>query len=104
MLHGKFYTRFCTTIFIAGWYLIASCGNKNQAGVGKGNAAAMATAPKSYGVIAIIPRRTVINSEFPAIIQGQQNVEIRPKIDGYMQALYVDEGSVVKKGQLLFRI
>jgi membrane fusion protein (multidrug efflux system) len=31
-------------------------------------------------------------------------VEIRPKIDGYMQALYVDEGSVVKKGQLLFRI
>jgi membrane fusion protein (multidrug efflux system) len=43
-------------------------------------------------------------SEFPATVQGQQNVEIRPKIDGYMQAIYVDEGAVVKKGQLLFRI
>jgi membrane fusion protein (multidrug efflux system) len=51
-----------------------------------------------------VPSQTVLISEFPATIQGQQNVEIRPKIDGYMQALYVDEGSVVQKGQLLFKI
>ena len=56
------------------------------------------------GVITIVPRTTVIYSDFPATIQGQQNVEIRPQIDGYMKGIYVDEGSVVKKGQLLFRI
>jgi membrane fusion protein (multidrug efflux system) len=73
--------------------LLASCGNKS-------NTAAPPEA-KPYGVITIVPRTTVIYSDFPATIQGQQNVEIRPQIDGYMQALYVDEGSVVKKGQLL---
>jgi membrane fusion protein, multidrug efflux system len=82
--------------FAACLCLLASCGNKSS------------TAPPStarpYGVIAIVPRATVIYSDFPATIQGQQNVEIRPQIDGYIQALYVDEGSVVKKGQLLFRI
>lgn len=81
-------------------WLLSSCGNKNQTGAAKGNS----DSAKSYGVISIMPRKTVILSDFPAIIQGQQNVEIRPKIDGYMQDIYVDEGSVVKKGQLLFRI
>ena len=80
---------------------LASCGN---AGAAKGNAASLPAGSKPYGVITVSPRKTVINSDFPATIQGQQNVEIRPQIDGYMQALYVDEGSVVKKGQLLFRI
>ena len=83
-------------LFVAGACLLASCGNKSNT--------ASPSEAKPYGVITIVPRTTVIYSDFPATIQGQQNVEIRPQIDGYMQALYVDEGSVVKKGQLLFRI
>jgi membrane fusion protein, multidrug efflux system len=83
-------------LFVAGACLLASCGNKSKT--------ASSSEAKPYGVITIVPRTTVIYSDFPATIQGQQNVEIRPQIDGYMQALYVDEGSVVKKGQLLFRI
>ena len=83
-------------LFVACACLLASCGNKS-------NTPSLSEA-KPYGVITIVPRTTVIYSDFPATIQGQQNVEIRPQIDGYMQALYVDEGSVVKKGQLLFRI
>ena len=43
-------------------------------------------------------------TDYPATIQGQQNIEIRPKIDGYIETIYVDEGATVKKGQLLFRI
>lgn len=83
-------------LFVAGACLLVSCGNKSNT--------ASSLEAKPYGVITIVPRTTVIYSDFPATIQGQQNVEIRPQIDGYMQALYVDEGSVVKKGQLLFRI
>jgi membrane fusion protein (multidrug efflux system) len=96
-IHEKFYFRFCLIVFVVGSFLLASCGKK-------GKVTTLPAAAKSYGVITIAPRKTVILSDFPATIQGQQNVEIRPKIDGYMQALYVDEGSVVKKGQLLFRI
>src|SRR3954452_6132671 len=95
---------FCLMFFTACSYLLSACGSKNQNGTGKANGSSSQAAVKSYGVISIAPRTTVLISDFPATIQGQQNVEIRPEIDGYMQALYVDEGSVVKKGQLLFRI
>jgi membrane fusion protein (multidrug efflux system) len=57
-----------------------------------------------YPVLTITPRRATINFDWPATIQGQQNIEIRPKIDGYIEDIYVDEGATVKKGQLLFRI
>jgi membrane fusion protein, multidrug efflux system len=86
-------------LFAIGSCLLASCSSKKD-----NAAAALSSGNKLYGVIIVAPRTTVIYSNFPATIQGQQNVEIRPQIDGYMKGIYVDEGSVVKKGQLLFRI
>ena len=41
---------------------------------------------------------------FPAVIQGEQNVEIRPKVDGFIQKIFVDEGATVHKGQPLFQL
>lgn len=43
-------------------------------------------------------------SQYPARLEGIQNVEIRPKIDGFVEKIFVDEGSQVNKGQLLFLI
>ncbi len=43
-------------------------------------------------------------SQYPARLEGIENVEIRPKIDGFVDKIYVDEGSQVSKGQLLFLI
>jgi membrane fusion protein (multidrug efflux system) len=103
LLPEKSHSRFDALLVGAVICLLASCGNKNQSGATKGNTVA-SPAVKPHGLITIVPRKTTLYSQFPATIQGQQNVEIRPKIDGYMEALYVDEGSVVKKGQLLFRI
>ncbi|WP_089897604.1 efflux RND transporter periplasmic adaptor subunit [Chitinophaga arvensicola] len=60
--------------------------------------------PKPYPVITLKPQNAVINADYPATIMGIQNIEIRPKIDGYVDAIYIDEGATVKKGQLLFRI
>jgi membrane fusion protein, multidrug efflux system len=57
-----------------------------------------------YPVVTIVPRKTTLYTDFPATIQGQQNIEIRPKVDGYIEAIYVDEGATVRKGQPLFRI
>ncbi len=66
--------------------------------------AAAGAAVKDYSVITVKETNVVLNSDYPAMIEGQQNVEIRPKIDGYIDKILVDEGATVKKGQLLFKI
>ncbi|HTD98437.1 MAG TPA: efflux RND transporter periplasmic adaptor subunit [Mucilaginibacter sp.] len=58
----------------------------------------------SYKVLALKPRSATLNTDYPASIQGLQNIEIRTKVDGFVEKIYVDEGSIVKKGQLLFKI
>ena len=58
----------------------------------------------AYKVLTLQPRSATLNADYPASIQGLQNIEIRPKVDGFVQNIYVDEGSIVKKGQLLFKI
>ena len=45
-----------------------------------------------------------MSSSYPATIRGKQDIEIRPKISGFITKLCVDEGSVVRKGQVLFTI
>ncbi|MGI4751608.1 MAG: efflux RND transporter periplasmic adaptor subunit [Janthinobacterium lividum] len=81
--------------------LLSSCGNKeDKAGAAAGGPPTI----QSYPVFKITSKSTTLNSNYPATLQGQQNIEIRPKIDGYIDKIYIDEGSVVKKGQLLFRI
>lgn len=57
-----------------------------------------------YPILTIEPRATTLNSNYPATIEGQQNIEIRPKIEGFIEQIYVDEGATVKQGQPLFRI
>ena len=54
---------------------------------------------------------TVVNSmdvvtdlSFVADIQAFRNVEIRARVNGYLEQIYVDEGKNVSEGQLLFRI
>ena len=76
-----------------------SCGSK---GDNASNAGAQPVA--TYKVLTLQPRSATLNTDYPASIQGLQNIEIRPKVDGFVQNIYVDEGSIVKKGQLLFKI
>jgi membrane fusion protein, multidrug efflux system len=79
--------------------LISSCGDKNKQAAGDQTAQVL-----DYKVVKLQPRQATLNVDYPASIQGQQNIEIRPKVDGYVERIYVDEGSVVTKGQLLFKI
>ena len=93
--------------------LAVACGGKKDdaegggaKGAGKGKDGKDDGPPKvlPYAVVQVQPRSTVLYNDFPATIQGQQNVEIRPKVDGFVEAIYVDEGAVVQKGQPLFHI
>lgn len=76
--------------------ILSSCG-------GTGTPATQ-TKPKKFAVMTVALRKTEITADYPASILGIQNIEIRPKIDGYVQNIYIDEGATVKRGQLLFRI
>ena len=79
-----------------------SCGKKETKTAG--GPGAQANVIKDYPVLSIIPQSTTLFDDYPATVQGQQNIEIRPKIDGYIEKIYVDEGATVKKGQPLFYI
>lgn len=81
--------------------LLAGCGSNDQSAASGPGAAPVV---KSYPVITVQQHTTTVYSDYPATVQGQQNIEIRPKIDGYVEAIYVDEGATVRRGQPLFRI
>jgi membrane fusion protein (multidrug efflux system) len=55
-------------------------------------------------VLALNPVTVTTYRDFPATIEGRRNIEIRPQVDGYLEAITVDEGDYVKAGQVLFRI
>jgi len=46
----------------------------------------------------------VVTKDFLGTIEGKVNVEIRPQVEGQLEAIYVDEGDFVQKGQKLFSI
>lgn len=74
----------------------ASCGSNNQA--------SQEAAPQEYPVMALSRQEANMQSVYPATIKGQEDIEVKPRVDGYIEAIYVDEGSVVRAGQALFKI
>ena len=74
--------------------LAFSCGNSQQGGM----------PALSLTVMTVEPTSQELNSAYPATIKGQQDIEIRARVSGYITKLCVDEGAVVHKGQPLFLI
>lgn len=74
--------------------VLVSCGGNQKAGFGD----------NEYAVRAIEGQSANLQTTYPAVIKGVQDVEIRPKISGFITKLCVKEGQTVKAGQLLFVI
>jgi len=55
-------------------------------------------------VIQLQQTDTSIAQNYVADIQAVKNVEIRARVQGFLEQIFVDEGRPVKKGQLLFKI
>lgn len=55
-------------------------------------------------VITLTAKDTVLQTPYVADIQAVRNVEIRARVKGFLEKIYVDEGKPVTKGQLLFKI
>lgn len=60
--------------------------------------------PKVYKTEVLKPQQVILESAFPAILKGREDVEIKPRVEGFIEHVYVDEGAEVKKGQALFKI
>lgn len=87
----------CTALFAF------SCGSNtkdSKAGAGAGKA----MGPQTYPVVQLEEMNTTLFDAYPATLEGQQNVDIRPKIDGFIEKIFVDEGATVSQGQPLFAI
>lgn len=76
--------------------VMVSCGGSKQ---GKPN-----FGDNEYAVRTIGTQSAELETSYPATIKGVQDVEIRPKVSGFITKLCVQEGQNVKKGQLLFVI
>src|ERR1035437_210991 len=89
--------RIISTVICLIVFFISSCKHEKAGGPA-------AAPPREYSVTTVKPETVTIHQDFPATIEGQQVVEIRPMISGYLDAIYVNEGDHVKQGQLLFKI
>ena len=74
---------------------LASCGKKGGG---------MNFADDEYPVATVELSSSDIQTTYPAIIKGIQDVEIRPKVSGFITRVAVREGQYVGRGQLLFTI
>ncbi len=55
-------------------------------------------------VVAVVQKDTALQNDYVSDIQAVKNVEIRARVQGFLDKIFVDEGHEVKKGQPMFQI
>lgn len=61
-------------------------------------------AQQDYPVVAVDTQDVELQSVYPAVLKGQEDIDIKPRVEGFIEKVFVDEGSIVSKGQALFQI
>ena len=80
-------------MFAAASMLLASCG---------GGGGRPTFGDNEYPVVTVGTSSTTMQSTYPAIIKGVQDVEIHPKVQGFITQINVKEGQTVSAGEVLF--
>jgi membrane fusion protein (multidrug efflux system) len=83
---------------IAAFSLVfAACGNKDQK---------VMQGPPAVNVAVQLVNTSDARyfEEYPVILRGLQEVELRPQVNGYITGIYFTEGTRVRKGQKLYSI
>jgi membrane fusion protein (multidrug efflux system) len=91
MKNKRFFSAFCIVILT-----VTGCNSKKKEQT--------EVPAQSYPVAIMTMQTAELETVYPAVIKGQEDIEIRPRVDGFIDAIYVDEGSFVKKGEILFKI
>ncbi len=74
------------------------------AGACKKNAAPPAPPPPEVAVVQVQAQRLPTSYEFTGEVQPYRRVEVRARVDGVIESRPFTEGSVVKPGQVLYRL
>ena len=90
-----YFSAFAITSFccVAG---MTSCADKNQ------NSQQM-QAP-ALAVMTVTESNSTLDSAIPCTLEGENDVEIRPQVSGFLTKVHVVDGQKVQKGQVLFTI
>ncbi len=73
---------------------LVACGGGGKSGMNFGD--------NEYPIVTVGTSNAEMLTTYPATIKGMQDVEIRPKIQGFLTRVNVHEGQAVGAGQILF--
>jgi membrane fusion protein (multidrug efflux system) len=87
--------RLAFSVFLGSSFLLAGCGKKQEE---------QKQMTPALPVMKVQSSSATVSSEYSVRLEGLADAEIRPQVDGMLQAILVKEGDLVKKGQPLFKI
>lgn len=85
----------CSTLFIAISFCVTGCRSKKT---GPGHP------PPSVTTVVVEPQDIPAVFEFVGFTQSSHFVEVRARVEGYLDKIAYKEGSLVKEGEILFQI
>ena len=92
---GRVASQLLLALLPASVFLAVGCGKTN---------AALAIPTSEVEVASVVQKDVPIFSEWVATLEGYVNAQIQPQVTGYVIQQTYKEGSLVRKGQILFRI
>jgi RND family efflux transporter MFP subunit len=87
------------SLLLSGAVLASAAGCRNEDA-----AAAAAPPPPTVSFVTVSPEEVPVTGEWIATLDGNVNAQIRPQVSGYLMRRLYQEGSYVRKGQVLFEI
>ena len=93
--------KFISTILLA--LLVAACGGGSDPGGGRGGRGAH-MGPTKVGYVVVNPTSVPLMTQLGGRVVAYETSEVRPQVNGLIRARYFQEGSIVRKGQPLYRI
>jgi membrane fusion protein, multidrug efflux system len=95
---------FCIFVFggSVGWCV--SCGSSSGPATNAGSAQAASAGTPTVEVTQVTSRKLALTARLPGELQPYEAVAMYPKVTAFVDAISVDRGSHVKKGQLLVRL
>lgn len=82
-------------LITAGLFILPSC---------QGKSGQQSQQPPALTVLTVSQTDETLETAYPTTLEGENDVEIRPQISGFLTKVHIDDGEKVNKGQVLFTI
>lgn len=90
-----------TLIAMATTLVVTACGSS---GAGDGSQGQQKAPPTPVHTVKATPRTVPVYSEYPGRVRGKQTAQVIGRVTGVLESKNYEEGSIVHKGDLLFKI